>query len=436
MQTKRVVYLVAALAAVSFFLVLAGQQALTPSGQFSSDPPMSAARQGAASAVLADGRILVTGGKDSNGPLASAEFLSGASGGTMATPRYGHIAVALTDGRVLVAGGRTTGDAVTNAAEIYNPGLGTWTPSAALLVARAGATATLLNDGRVFIAGGEGSGGALQTTEIFDPASGQFTNGAPLSTVRKNHAAALLHDGRVLIAGGSNGTNPLASMEIFNPAGGISAAAPMSAAREGLSATTLVKGTVLLAGGGSASTEIFDPAAGTVAAGPAMSAARSGHVALLLPNNNTVLLAGGSPSSTAAEIYVSWTNTFAPFGTLSSARTGVTGGVSQQSASAKVAGGVDANGVSAAVDAVRFPTVKTDKPDYAPGETATITGSGFGPNETVNVVIEEVVDIDNDSPITLSPAPVADAGGNFSTTFPINAGDANIRFYLSATGQT
>src|SRR6476646_7081553 len=106
MQTKRVVYLVAALAAVSFFLVLAGQQALTPSGQFSSDPPMSAARQGAASAVLADGRILVTGGKDSNGPLASAEFLSGASGGTMATPRYGHIAVALTDGRVLVAGGR------------------------------------------------------------------------------------------------------------------------------------------------------------------------------------------------------------------------------------------------------------------------------------------------------------------------------------------
>src|SRR5258706_2539876 len=89
--------------------------------QFSADPPMTAARRGAASAVLADGRILVTGGKDSSSPLASAEFLSGASGGTMATPRHGHIAITLTDGRVLVAGGRTTGDAVTNAAEIYNP---------------------------------------------------------------------------------------------------------------------------------------------------------------------------------------------------------------------------------------------------------------------------------------------------------------------------
>lgn len=138
---------------------------------------MSAARQGAASAVFSDGRILVTGGQDSTGPLASAEFLSGSTAGTTAMPRYAHIAVALKDGTVLVAGGRTTGDAVTNAAELYAGG--TWTPISAMLVARAGATATLLQDGRVLIAGGQGSGGALQTTEIFDPASGQFNNGPP-----------------------------------------------------------------------------------------------------------------------------------------------------------------------------------------------------------------------------------------------------------------
>ena len=439
MQSKRFAYFAAIFAATSLFLVLLAQQAFTPSGQFLAGSPLAAARQGAASTVLADGRVLVTGGQDATGPLSSAEFIAGTSAGTMATPRYRHIAVALNDGRVLVAGGRTTGDAVTNAAEIFTSG--SWTPISSMLVARAGATATLLSDGRVFIVGGEGSGGALQTTEIFDPASGQFTNGAPLSTVRKNHAATLLNDGRVLIAGGSDGANALASIEIFDPkTGAISTAGAMSAGREGLSATTLVRGTVLLAGGSAAgnaraSTELFDPTTGTVAAGPSMSAARSGHLALLLPNNNTVLMAGGSSSAAGTEIYVSWTNAFAAFGSLSSARTSMTGGASVQNSSAAVAGGLDASGVSAAVDVVRFPTVKTDKPDYSPGETATITGTGFAPSETVKVVIEEVVDIDNDSPITLNPAPVADAGGNFSVTFPVNAADAHITFYLSATGQ-
>ncbi|HEV2202270.1 MAG TPA: kelch repeat-containing protein [Bryobacteraceae bacterium] len=444
-RSSRLVLFVTLFALSGFILLLVGQALLVPSGQFATDTALSAARDGASAATLSDGRVLVSGGNDASGnPLATAEFLgAGASAGTMTAPRSGHISVALKDGTVLLAGGITTGGAVTNSAEIFNPSTGLSTAIASLLVARSGATATLLSDGRVFIAGGQGSGSALQTTEIYDPATGQFTNGAPLSAMRQNHAAALLNDGRVAIAGGSDGANGLNTIDIYDPAANSVSpfAAPMAAARSGLSATTLMKGQVLLAGGTTsgnpaATTEILDVTAGTITPGPAMSVARSSHLALLLPNNNTVLMVSGTSASAAAEIYIPWQNAFAAFGTLANPRTDAAGGASGQTGAASVAGGLAGGTASAVVETIHFPMVRTDKPDYQPGDTATITGSGFAPNETVNVIIEEVVDIDNDSPITLTPAPQADANGSFSAQFPINVADLNIRFYLNATGQT
>ena len=438
-KSTRRLAVITALVSCAFLALLA--QGFIPSGTFTPDAPLIAARQGAATAVLPDGSILVTGGLDGSGnPLASAEFLgSGNSAGTMTTARSGHIAVALADGRVLVAGGFGPGGAVTNTAEIYSSGA--WTLGASMLAARGGATATLLQDGRVFIAGGQGSGGALQTTEVFDPSTGQFSNGAPMSSVRMNHAAALLRDGRVVIAGGTDGNSALASIDIFDPtSGSMTPSGAMTIPRAGLSATTLVTGTVLFAGGASpngveASTEIFDPAAMAVTPGPAMSVPRSGHSALLLPNNNTVLMAGGTASSAAAEIFVSWQNAFLPFGTLSSARTGAAAAAEGIGGTAHVAGGLDASGaISAAADKVRFPMVKSDKPDYQPGDTATITGSGFGAGETVSLSYLEIPDTDGDSPIQHTVP--ADMTGAFTDTLPINAADANIRFYLSVTGQT
>ena len=391
---------------------------------------MSAARDGASSAVLADGRVLVSGGNGADGnPQASVEFLgTGASAGNMTIPRTGHVSVALKNGTVLIAGGTTTGGAVTNAAELFNPFTGASAPIASLLVASAGATATLLADGRVLIAGGQGSGSALQTMEMFAPASGQFANAAPMLVTRQNHAATLLNDGRVVIAGGSNGTNPLASAEIYDPvSNSISALPAMSAPRAGLSATTLLKGKVLLAGGGSASTDIFDPATGT------MSAARSGHLALLLPNNNTVLMVGGSDSA-VAEIFVSWTNAFAAFGSMPAARTGAAGGASGMTGIASVAGGQVSGAASNSVDAVHFPMVKTDKEDYQPGDHVLLTGSGFAPGEHIHVDLTEDPHTHDD----LHPEITADANGSFSNVdiYLVEEHDLNIRFYLSATGAT
>jgi len=439
-----------AIAALSTFLVLLAQGTYIPSGAFNSATPMTVARDGASSAVLLDGRILVTGGKDDSGnPLDSAEILGGSSASQMHAPRAGHISVTLHDGTVLVAGGSTTGGAATNSTEVYNPSAGDWTVAAhSMLEARMGATATLLSDGRVLIAGGDNGSGPLQTTEIYDPATGVFSAGAPLSSARKNHAAALLNDGRVAIAGGmgvgSDGQTPLPlnTIDIYDSVAGTATPFPatMSAPRIGLSATTLLKGQVLLAGGGAASgaasatTDILDVTAGTVAPGPGMSAARSGHLALLLPNNNTVLMVSGTSDSAGAEIYAPWQNAFTPFGTLAATRTDVTGGASAQTGAAFIVGGQASGTASSVVETIHFPMVKTDKPDYHPGETAQITGSGFVPGEVVNLSIEEIPDLDADSPIQFQET--ADALGHISTTLPIDEADANIRFYLSATGAT
>src|SRR6266446_10399371 len=53
-------------------------------------------------------------------------------------------------------------------------------------------------------------------------------------------------------------------------------------------------------------------------------------------------------------------------------------------------------------------TVTTDQPDYHPGQTVTITGSGWEPGETVDMVLREDPPLDPDLGLTS----VADANGD------------------------
>ena len=127
----------------------------------------------------------------------------------METPRANHTATLLADGRVLVTGGTGTGGLAVPGGEIYDPSANTWTPTAHLNVARRGHTATLLPDGTVLIAGGDDAGTATDTLEIFDPLTGTFAYvDGHLSAARTLHAAAALADGRVFIVGGFERTNP------------------------------------------------------------------------------------------------------------------------------------------------------------------------------------------------------------------------------------
>ena len=179
---------------------------------------------------LADGRILLTGGRYGAVDVrTSAEIFDPATNawtatGSMQRGRAGHTLTRLADGRILAAGGWTSGG-FDNTAEIYNPATGTWAFTASMSKAKWFHTATLLNDGsgRVLVAGGENynepAGPHFRVTEYFDPASGTWTAGPLLGTGRADHEAALLPDGRVIVIGGIHGfavDAALASTEILD----------------------------------------------------------------------------------------------------------------------------------------------------------------------------------------------------------------------------
>jgi hypothetical protein len=103
----------------------------------------------------------------------TAELYDPASGrfrppaGSMITLRVGHGATLLADGRVLLEGGWDTGGTLASA-ELYDPGSNVFRPTGAMASRRGDFTSTLLADGKVLVAGGEDRS-ALTTAELYDP---------------------------------------------------------------------------------------------------------------------------------------------------------------------------------------------------------------------------------------------------------------------------
>ena len=415
---------------------------------------MSEARTSAASALLEDGRILITGGDNGSGPVASAEFFDTTGSFVTAPPmsmgRKSHSATVLADGRILVAGG-SIGAAATNSAELFDPAANAWTAVAGgMIQARSNHTASLLADGRVLFAGGDNTGAPVAVLEIFDPVGGSFSSVGVMSSPRMSFASAVLADGRVLLIGGSNGSVPLTTTEIFDPtSNSISAGPALPAPRMGHSATTLLDGRVLVAGGttvvsnpdGSTSNTdlgsaaIYDPATGNFALSTSsLAAPRRDHAAFLLPNNNSVLIVGGISSSNeiaTAEMFVPSTGTFIATGSPAAARQHATGTALKQDGILLLAGGSNSTGPLSSAELYGFATVKTDKADYAPGSIVTITGSGWQPGETVTLTLVESPLVDTHPVLTA----VADSTGKIvNTDFSPDEHDVSIRFYLTAVG--
>ena len=279
--------------------------------------PMLQARAYPATATLADGSVLVVGGARDGLPLDSAERYFPDSGtwvsvGSMGAPRTQAKATVLKDGRVLVTGGGSDGSPTfhsTNAAEIFDPAIGTWTPTASMSVARAFHTSTLLNDGEVLVTGGasiyHGSKGTVASTaEIYDPTSATWHAAAGMSVARYHHTAALLPDGRVLVAGGwaltTNSDKSLATAEIYDPAANDwTATGSMATGRARGSMTTLPDGRVLVVAGVdpayhvTATAEIWDSSSGKWQLTGRLATAVM-WPALALLHDGRVLLAGGA----------------------------------------------------------------------------------------------------------------------------------------------
>jgi hypothetical protein len=285
-----------------------------------------------AATLIADGRVLVTGGRNGRGTFRHAEVFDPATGTTSAlearaiAPRSEHTATALPDGTVLVAGGRGLDPEVHASAEVVDPRTGTWRAVGAMAVPRFSHTATLLPDGRVLVAGGESSLGGdreLRSAELYDPATGRFEAtggiepGAPaegMAQPRSAHTATPLDDGRVLITGGVAISGGLfedsgrRSAELFDPRSGrFSSADTMGQGRFGHTATRLPDGRVLIVGGASSvgsvldSAEIYDPVSGRFEPTGDLHEARMGHTATLMPDGGVLVIGGQDGATTASK---------------------------------------------------------------------------------------------------------------------------------------
>ena len=83
------------------------------------------------------------------------------------------------------------------------------------------------------------------------------------------------------------------------------------------------------------------------------------------------------------------------------------------------------------------PVVYTDKPNYFPGETALITGSGFSPGEVVTLQVTHADDTAEGGAGHEPWSVVADSFGNFTTSWFVDPDDsAGSTFLLTATGNS
>lgn len=158
--------------------------------------------------LLKNGQVLLTGSVTypAETPLAKAELYDPATGsftaiGNMTTARAKHSATLLPDGRVLITGGmdRNGPQGRTASAEIYDPAKNSFAAIANMSMARFkhADTAVVLPNGKVLIAGGG------ERAEVFDSVTSTFgVASGSLDEAWFFATATLLQSGKVLIVGG------------------------------------------------------------------------------------------------------------------------------------------------------------------------------------------------------------------------------------------
>lgn len=267
--------------------------------------------------LLADGRVLATGGYNCvNGtctPQGGCEIYDPAqqtwrATGSFSVARGNHALIRLADGRVIAIGGRIpTG--WTSATEIFDPATGLWTAGPRMREPRYLHRAVLLPGGRVLVTGGRSlnvPGGLSQpvaTAELLDTKATAWSDAAAMSGPRFDHALTLLADGRVLAASGFRQTDSVKilaapNVEVYDPAANAwTTVGQLASPRTVATSIALPDGRVLITGGINEadgvekSTDIYHPD-GRLTRGPDLLTPRAYHTATVLPSGRVLIAAG------------------------------------------------------------------------------------------------------------------------------------------------
>jgi len=293
-------------------------------GQWTEIAGMKTARKGHFAALLQNGKVLVGGGKNASGLLASAELFDPANQswiltGSMSKSRFRATATLLSyasnaagnarNGSVLAVGGESDSATILDTAEYYDPATGIWKQTASkLFQARLAHTATLLNNGDVLVAGGYDSPfKPLTSAEIYDPLTDKWKTTDSLKTARFGHSTTLLANGKALVTGGiaSNGA-ALDTTETFDIATRrwTAETGRMTAQRAFHTASLLPNGDVFVLGGfsslqgeGSNKGDTYSPATKQWSAAGIFGEVRGAHTATLLANARVLAVGGASTGS-------------------------------------------------------------------------------------------------------------------------------------------
>jgi hypothetical protein len=311
-------------------------------GTFTATGNMNTPRFGHTATLLLNGKVLITGGAILIGNSAisinSAELYDPSTGaftvtGDMTSVPYGHVAAFFNDGRVLnVATLLPDGRVLIIGplgAELYDPSIGTFTPTGSMAVSQG--PATLLNNGQVLMTG-------RSNAQLYDPATGAFTSTGAYAdagpALQWSSVPTLLADGRVLITGCTDNHDyceyvPADVAQLYDPATETFSLTGNYGFTEGTT-TLLTNGKVLFAGGRTdwgpwPYSKLYEPSTGTFTPTGDMTNARVGHTATLLPDGR--LLITGSlysgldgHSNQSAELYDSSTGTFRSIGNMTARR--------------------------------------------------------------------------------------------------------------------
>jgi hypothetical protein len=302
----------------------AGAAALAQSpGTFGPTGSMTIPRAAHTATLLTNGKVLIAGGVqtatevpgpdyiDLVTPTLTAELYDPATGaftptGSMSIARYSHAATLLADGRVLISGGaiQAPQTQTTNTAEIYDPVTGSFSLTAPMKYSHECQQSVLLSNGQVLVVAGSGANGTGDThPELYDPQTASFSPAGSFPAQGEytcaGSVATVLTDGKVLLVSeGGTGQIYDPAMQIFTPTAG-TPAGPLNYGQP--TTTLLADGTVLVAGGysdGCCDSEIisiastFDEASGLFARTGYMSVGYAASPATLL-TDGSVLVAGG-----------------------------------------------------------------------------------------------------------------------------------------------